>query len=45
MNGVAWRTAFWLGLGVALGLAVNNTIAGFVNPLLTPLKLSVSVAG
>lgn len=38
-----WKVVFWLGVGVFAALALNNTISGFVNPLLTPLKLSVSV--
>lgn len=38
-----WKTAMYLGIGVTIGLALNNTIGGFVNPLLTSLKLSVAV--
>jgi hypothetical protein len=38
-----WKTAMYLGIGVALGLALNNTIGGFANPLLANLKLSVAV--
>lgn len=40
-----WKTALYLGLGVALGLALNTTIAGFANPLLASVKLSVAVQG
>jgi hypothetical protein len=40
-----WKTALYLGLGVALGLALNNTISGFVNPVLAQAKLSVAVNG
>ena len=39
------KTFWYTALGVALGLALNNTIAGFVNPLLASVKLSVSVNG
>lgn len=37
-----WKVFLWLGLGVVIGLALNSQIAGFANPILTPLKLSVS---
>jgi hypothetical protein len=40
-----WKVLFYLGVGVFLGLALNNTIAGFVNPVITPAKLSVALAG
>jgi hypothetical protein len=38
-----WKVMFYIGLGVLAAFALNNTIAGFVNPLLTPVKLSVSL--
>jgi hypothetical protein len=39
------KTFWYIALGVAAGIVLNSTIAGFVNPLITPLKLSVSVSG
>lgn len=39
------KTFMYTAIGVALGLMLNTTIAGFVNPILTPVKLSVSLAG
>lgn len=39
------KTALYLGLGVFAGLALNNTIAGFINPILASVKLSVAVSG
>jgi hypothetical protein len=40
-----WKVLFYLGLGVFAAIALNNTIAGFANPLLSSLKLSVSLNG
>lgn len=39
------KTFLCVAAGVALGLMLNSTIAGFVNPILTPVKLSVALAG
>jgi hypothetical protein len=39
------KTFLYISVGVALGLILNTTISGFVNPILTPVKLSVSVTG
>lgn len=38
-----WKVMFYIGVGVVLAIALNNTIAGFVNPILSPVKLSVSL--
>ena len=37
-----YKLILWLGVGVALGMAFNNTIGSFVNPLLANVKLSVT---
>jgi hypothetical protein len=39
------KTFLYISVGVALGLILNTTIAGFVNPIITPIKLSVALAG
>jgi hypothetical protein len=39
------KTFLWISVGVALGLVLNTTIAGFINPIITPMKLSVALAG
>lgn len=40
-----WKVLLWLGIGIFAAIALNNTIAGFANPVLSPLKLSVSLNG
>jgi hypothetical protein len=40
-----WKVMFYIGVGIVLAIALNNTIAGFVNPILAPAKLSVSLSG
>lgn len=42
MNEAAFKTYFWVGVGAAIALFLNNTIAGILNPVLTPLKLNYS---
>lgn len=37
------KTFWYITAGVAAALILNSTIAGAVNPILTPLKLSVSL--
>ena len=34
------KTFLWTSVGVALALSLDATIAGILNPILTPLKLS-----
>ncbi len=38
------KTMLWVGLGVLAGLVLNSTIAGFVDPILANVKLSVALA-
>lgn len=38
------KTFWYITAGVAAALILNSTIAGIVNPVLAPVKLSVSLA-
>lgn len=41
-SGAFWKTALWLGVGVALYMTFQNSIGSLLNPLLASLKLSAT---
>lgn len=41
MFGIHLKTALYLGAGVALAMYVRSAVAGVINPILSPLKLSL----
>lgn len=43
MDSTHFKVFLWVGLGVLAGLVLNSTISGFLDPILSPAKISVAL--